>query len=226
MSEQAGSIADPPRGLIVDWGGVVTQPLRECLADFAVAEGLDPSTIMASLTEHIIGDRNPLQALELGEVTRSDVEHWIADLFANSGPRPQPEGIFERMFAPIRTNPQMIDLMVTARARGLRTGLLSNSWGDSYDRSDWDSAFDIVVISEVVGMRKPERRIFEYALDLIELPASDVVYVDDEYPNVLAASSMGLRAVHCHPADPMRIQRIVDALGWDDQFAPIEGNSP
>ena len=31
----------PPRGLVVDWGGVVTQPLRECMADFAEQEGLD-----------------------------------------------------------------------------------------------------------------------------------------------------------------------------------------
>ena len=203
-----------PRGLVVDWGGVVTQPLRECIAEWAVAEGLDPEGVMATLTEHITGERNSLQALERGEVTREDIEPWLADLMAAHGPRPEPRGIFERMFAPIRTIPDMLDLLRTARSRGLRTGLLSNSWGDSYDRRGWESAFDVVVISADVGMRKPEPAIFDHVLGLIELPAADVVYVDDEFPNVVAAREHGLRAVHCDPADPRRIDRIVEALGW------------
>lgn len=204
----------PPRGLVVDWGGVVTQPLRECLADFAEQEGLDPAGVMASLTHHITGEHNPLQQLERGELTREDIEPWIADVFAEHGPRPEPRGIFERMFAPIRTNPDMIALMTSARSQGLRTGLLSNSWGDSYDRRNWQEAFDAVVISGDVGMRKPDREIFVHVLELIELEPHEVVYVDDEYPNVAAAQSYGLRAVHCDPHDPQRIDRITTALGW------------
>jgi FMN phosphatase YigB (HAD superfamily) len=203
-----------PRGLVVDWGGVVTQPLRECLAEWAETEGLDPNGIMEELTSHITGEHNPLQQLERGELTRPDVESWLADAFAGHGPRPEPQGIFDRMFAPIRTNPDMILLLKEARRRGLRTGLLSNSWGDSYDRRDWDEAFDAVVISGDVGMRKPERAIFDHVLALIDLSPQDVVYVDDEYPNVLAASSYGLRAVHCDPHDPQRITRITAALAW------------
>lgn len=204
----------PPRGLVVDWGGVVTQPLREGLAVWAQQEDLDPTGIMSALTEHITGEHNPLQQLERGELTRADIEPWIADVFAAHGPRPDPQGIFDRMFAPIRTNPDMIALMQDARGQGLRTGLLSNSWGDSYDRSDWDTAFDAVVISGEVGMRKPDREIFLHVLTMIDLEPADVVYVDDEYPNVLAAQSYGLRAVHCDPHDPQRIDRITAALGW------------
>ena len=93
-----------------------------------------------------------------------------------------------------------------------RTGLVSNSWGDSYDRTLWDEAFDAVVISGEVGLRKPSMEIFELALSLIDLPAEDVVYVDDEYPNVLAAASYGFRAVHCDPNDPLRVQRVREAV--------------
>lgn len=204
----------PARGLVVDWGGVVTQPLRECIAEWAETEGLDSVGVMRSLNFHITGEFNPLQQLERGEVTRADIEDWLADVFAEHGPRPDPAGIFERMFSPIRTNPDMIDLMITARSRGLKTGLLSNSWGDSYDRNNWEAAFDVVVISGDVGMRKPEKRIFDHVLGLIDLPAEDVIYVDDEYPNVEAAAGYGLRAVHCDPTDPQRIDRIIRELGW------------
>jgi len=202
------------RGLVVDWGGVVTQPLRECIATWAVGEDLDPVGIMASLSKHITGEHNPLQQLERGEVSRADIEDWIADVFAEHGPRPEPAGIFDRMFAPIQTNPDMIDLMRIAKSHGLRTGLLSNSWGDSYDRTHWDEVFDIVVISQDVGMRKPEQRIFDHMLGLLELPAEEVLYVDDEYPNVEAALSFGLQAIHCDPQDPQRIDRITRALNW------------
>lgn len=204
----------PPRGLIVDWGGVVTQPLRECIGQWAQSENLDPARVMVALTEHITGADNPLQQLERGQLTREDVEPWLADVFATCGPRPDPQGLFHRMFSPIQTNPVMIDMLITARKKGLRTGLLSNSWGDSYDRNKWELAFDAVVISGDVGMRKPDREIFDHALSLIELSPHDVVYVDDEYPNVLAAASYGLRAIHCDPHDPQRVDRITAALAW------------
>jgi HAD superfamily hydrolase (TIGR01509 family) len=200
------------QGLVVDWGGVVTQPLREGLAVWAEAEDLDPAGIMESLTELIIGEGNRLHALERGELTRADIAPWLADIFAAHGPRPDPDGLFDRMFAPLRTNRELLDLLRTQRESGLRTGLLSNSWGDSYDRTDWELVFDAVVISGEVGMRKPEERIFSHVLEIIDLPAHAVVYVDDEYPNVEAAASYGLHAVHYDPADPGRFDRITQVL--------------
>jgi HAD superfamily hydrolase (TIGR01509 family) len=200
------------QGLVVDWGGVVTQPLREGLAVWAEQEDLDPAGIMQSLTELIIGENNQLHALERGELTRADIEPWLADVFSSHGPRPEPAGLFDRMFAPLRTNRELLNLIRTQRESGLRTGLLSNSWGDSYDRTDWELVFDAVVISGEVGMRKPEERIFTHVLELIDLPAPAVVYVDDEYPNVEAAASYGLRAVHYDPTDPDRFTRITAAL--------------
>jgi len=200
------------QGLVVDWGGVVTQPLREGLAVWAEQEGLDPAGIMQSLTELIIGKDNDLHALERGELSRVDIAPWLADVFAAHGCRPDPDGLFDRMFAPLRTDRELLSLLRLQREAGLRTGLLSNSWGDSYDRTDWELVFDAVVISGEVGMRKPEERIFTHVLSLLDLPAHTVVYVDDEYPNVKAAASYGLRAVHYDPADPARFDRITQAL--------------
>jgi len=190
----------------------MTQPLRECIATWAWSESLDPEGIMSSLTELIVGGDNPLQALEIGQLSRPDVAPWLAGVFASHGPEPDPDNLFERMFAPLRTNIEMRDLLCDVRSQGLRTGLVSNSWGDSYDRTLWDEAFDAVVISGEVGLRKPSMEIFELALSLIDLPAEDVVYVDDEYPNVLAAASYGFRAVHCDPNDPLRVQRVRESV--------------
>jgi HAD superfamily hydrolase (TIGR01509 family) len=86
----------------------------------------------------------------------------------------------------------MTSLVTRARAAGIRTALLSNSWGNEYDRRDWHEMFDTIVISGEVGMRKPEREIFELVLKRIGLPADQCVFIDDMAHNVVAAEQAGL----------------------------------
>ncbi len=91
--------------------------------------------------------------------------------------------------------------LLAVRAAGLRTGLLSNSWGMSdYPRDLFPSLFDAVVISGEVGMRKPEERIFRHAAGLLGLDPAECVFVDDIEVNVTAAEAIGMTAVlHTDP---------------------------
>jgi HAD superfamily hydrolase (TIGR01509 family) len=89
----------------------------------------------------------------------------------------------------------MTSLVTRARAAGIRTALLSNSWGNDYDRSDWHEMFDAVVISGEVGMRKPEPEIFELILHRIGLPADECVFIDDMAHNIVAAQQAGLAGI-------------------------------
>ena len=75
------------------------------------------------------------------------------------------------MFERFEHAPDMVGLVHRAHTAGLRTALLSNSWGNDYPRDGWSEMFDVVVISGEVGMRKPEPRIFHHTLDLLGLPA-------------------------------------------------------
>ena len=86
-------------------------------------------------------------------------------------------------------------LVRRAHDRGIRTALLSNSWGNNYPRDGWDDMFDVVVISGEVGMRKPEIRIYEHTLELLGLPAGECAFVDDLPHNVSAAVSIGMVGV-------------------------------
>ena len=89
---------------------------------------------------------------------------------------------------------------------GLRTGLLSNSWGNDYPRDGWDEMFDVVVISGEVGMRKPEPEIFEHTLALLGLPAAACVFVDDLAPNVAAAVEVGMVGVQHTSYEATRLE--------------------
>jgi HAD superfamily hydrolase (TIGR01509 family) len=87
-------------------------------------------------------------------------------------------------------------LVLRARHAGLRTALLSNSWGNEYPRDGWDSMFEVVVISGEVGMRKPEPRIYWHTAELLGVEPATCVFVDDLRPNVNAAVAVGMVGVH------------------------------
>ena len=99
------------------------------------------------------------------------------------------------------------------REAGLRTGLLSNSWGVAdYPRDLFPGLFDVVVISGEVGMRKPEERIFRHTAGLLGLTPQECVFIDDLEVNVTAAEAVGMTAVlHDDPA--VTIARLSDILG-------------
>jgi len=82
-----------------------------------------------------------------------------------------------------------------SREQGLRTALLSNSWGDHYPEALWDGLFDAVVISGRVGMRKPDPEIFLHAADLLGLQPAQCVMVDDLPHNARGAVAVGMVGV-------------------------------
>jgi HAD superfamily hydrolase (TIGR01509 family) len=102
------------------------------------------------------------------------------------------------MFAASVIQVEMLDLIRDLRENGLRIGLLSNSWGVryGYPREILDELFDDAVISGQVGMRKPEDRIFQLAVERLGVPAAQCVFVDDIEGNIVAARALGMRVVH------------------------------
>ena len=187
------------RGLVVDWGGVLTNSIRTTVKSWVEAEDISWDSYVACmrpwLTEAYGGPEavgNPVHALERGECT-------------------VPE--FEQLFAASETVPAMYDLLRAARATGIRTCLLSNSWGaDWYDRTDFPALFDGVVISCEVGMRKPEPEIFRHAAELIGLPPAACVFVDDVEANIVAAQACGMTGVH-HEDPVVTTERVATLLG-------------
>ena len=93
-------------------------------------------------------------------------------------------GLLQRMFDQFIHEPAMAALVLRARRAGVRTGLLSNSWGNEYPREGWDQMFDAVVISGEVGMRKPEPEIYRHVLELLGVRPEETVFVDDLQPRM------------------------------------------
>lgn len=190
------------RGLVVDWGGVLTSGLQESMSAWAERDDIDYESFRQVMREWLgepvgrIAGINPVYALERGEVTVPHFEEQLAARLRTRAGGPVPvQGLLARMFEHFVHAPDMAGLVVRARRAGLRTALLSNSWGNDYPREGWSEMFDAVVISGEVGMRKPERRIFEHTLGLLGLAPEEGVFVDDLAPNVAAAAEVGMVGV-------------------------------
>ena len=194
-----------PTALVVDWGGVLTVPLADAFGAWATAEGVDPEhwrdVLVAWRTLELAESGSgpaagPVAQLERGEIAVADFERVIAGELATRGSPVSEVGLLGRMLAGLdEPEPRMFSLVAAARGAGLATALLSNSWGNDYDRTGWDSLFDVVVISGEVGMRKPEARIFELVAARLGRPTSACVLVDDLPWNVEGARSAGMAAV-------------------------------
>jgi epoxide hydrolase-like predicted phosphatase len=178
------------RGLIVDWGGVLTTDVFASFRVFCVAEGLAPDTVRDLFREDPRA-RDLLAGLETGELDGNAFERGFAALLGIA-----PDGIVERLFGAIGPDEAMIGAVRAARAAGLRTGLLSNSWrAEDYDRALLEELFDACVISAEVGLRKPDPAIYALAAERVGLPPEALVYVDDLPGNLKPARALGMATV-------------------------------
>jgi HAD superfamily hydrolase (TIGR01509 family) len=192
-------------GVLVDYGGVMTGPVGDSIRAWHAADGIDPASFTKTLKQWLsrtVNWETPIHQLETGEVSIEEFEQtFAAELTTVEGSAPEASGILGRMFAEMRPDPEMFSLVEELRATGVRVGLLSNSWGDMYPRELIDDLFDPVVISGEIGLRKPQAAIYEHALDLLELPAGRVLFIDDAEPNIIGAWAAGLHALlHTSPS--------------------------
>ena len=90
----------------------------------------------------------------------------------------------------------MLEAVRRARAAGVRTGLVSNSWGTRrYPRDVLTELFDGVVISGEVGIRKPAPEIYALGAQSIGLEPETCVFVDDLPFNLAPAAELGMATV-------------------------------
>src|SRR5438270_13322163 len=132
----------PYRGLLIDYGGVLTTDLFDSFRAFCEVEGLEPEAIGQSFRRDP-SCRELLIGLETGKLDEEEFEVRFAEILGVSAP-----GLIERLMADSKPNEGMVDAVVSARRAGIRTGLISTSWGSGrYDRAQLAELFDGVVIS-------------------------------------------------------------------------------
>jgi putative hydrolase of the HAD superfamily len=203
------SEGDAKRGLLVDFGGVLTTNVFQSFKSFCLREGLPEDTIKETFRERGEG-LSLLRQLEKGEIESDEFERRFAPVIGVS----DSENLVGRLFQDMGPDEPMLDAVRTARKNGIKTGLISNSWGAGleYDPGLLEELFDEVVISGDVGMHKPDAEIFELAAEKIGVPPSKCIFVDDLRENCQGAEAVGMTAILHRGADGT-VPRLEDLLG-------------
>ncbi len=122
-----------------------------------------------------------------------------------------------------RVDDATFEALDVLRASGYRLGVVSNADGRMpalLAQVGLADRFEFVIDSHVVGVTKPDPRIFHLAVERLGIPAGACVYVGDLYAvDVVGARGAGLRPVLLDPFDDFdlpvaRIARVADLPGW------------
>ncbi|MDQ4004873.1 MAG: HAD-IA family hydrolase [Actinomycetota bacterium] len=189
----------PYKGLVVDFGGVLTTHLGDAFRAFCEREGVDYERVRAKLRE-AYGESDPeslVARFETGRIEREDFERELAAGLSEGLHRPiDASDLIRRMMTDVRLDDAMVAAAREARRRGVRTALLSNSWGVEYYPHDLlAELFDEVVISGQVGLRKPDPQVFRLAAERLGLEPNECLFVDDVRGNIEAGERVGMRGV-------------------------------
>jgi putative hydrolase of the HAD superfamily len=189
------------RAIVSDFGGVLTTPLFHAFARVQDDSGIPVASLGLALARIQEEDGpHPLYELEKGHMTEPDFVARLERALSDELGRPAPLHEFsERYWSYLDPNDDLIAYMAGLRDRGYAMALLTNNVREWEPR--WrsmlpvDDIFGVVVDSAFVGMRKPEREIYELTLERLGLPAQACVFLDDIEVNCDAARELGMTAV-------------------------------
>jgi putative hydrolase of the HAD superfamily len=187
-----GEVEDSVRtGLLIDWGGVLTTNLFASFHSYCLQAQIEPQTLLGRFKSDPAA-RELLIALETGGLDEESFELQFAALL-----EVEPTGLIDGLFAGVAPDEAMLEAVRRAHRAGIRTALVSNSWGvHRYPHELFDELFDGVVISAEERIRKPSRRMYELGAERAGVPAQECVYVDDLPFNLTPASELGMAVVH------------------------------
>jgi putative hydrolase of the HAD superfamily len=198
------------KGLLLDFGGVITTDFFASIDDHCQRLGLPRGRFRQVVTTNPAG-RELYHRIERGEISQPAFERGLAVLLGVD-----PNGLIAGMLAGLRPDQRITRAAARARAAGIRVGVISNSWGtepyDPYAGYQLHEAYDAVIVSGEVGIRKPDPAINLLAAEKLGLPASACVLVDDVAANLPPAADLGMATIH-HTDSAATVQELERVLG-------------
>ncbi|MFB7472635.1 HAD family hydrolase [Kitasatospora sp. NPDC056184] len=193
--------ADGIDTVVLDYGGVLTNPLAETFAEFGLRTGLDLQAVgtafAAATARHGV---SPMAELEVAAITEQEfTDRLLAELPPGSDAALGGRPFGELWFLGRRANHELVDFARQLKSSGYRIALLTNNvveW-----RPRWratlpvEELFDVVVDSSAERVRKPDPELYLRLLERLGTPARNCLFVDDTTENLDAARRLGFHTV-------------------------------
>jgi putative hydrolase of the HAD superfamily len=203
------------RAVIFDLGGVVLGSPLDAIAGFERERGLPGGTVNRVVVSS--GADGAWARLERGELSMERFYEEFAGDCAAAGAPIDARELMTRIGAAAAPRPRMVAAVGRVRAGGLRAGALTNNWvsgdGTAFGR-ELRAHFDVVVESAVVGLRKPDPRIYELACRALGCAPREAVFLDDIGGNLKPARALGMTTIKVGDPD-VALAELATLLGLD-----------
>ncbi len=214
--EAAAVAMNPPRALVLDFGGVISRTLFETHDRTESALGLAPGTLTwrgpfdpgtdplwCDMQAGHLSERDYWLARAL-EVGRLVGEHWSSmQQFVQRARGADGQAVIR---------PEAIAAVGAAKAAGCQLAILSNEldlfYGESFRRQlPLLASFDVVIDASHTQILKPDPRAYEACTAALGLPAAACVFVDDQPRNVAGAARAGWHTIDFDVKQPAQSYR-------------------
>lgn len=179
------------KAVFFDLGGVILR-----------TEDHSPRTNLAKIfglsyeeIDRLVFENDSSKKASLGFITEH--EHWLNIAESLNLPELEVDRLKKEFFAGDRIDFYLLDLIRSLRPERV-VGAISNAWSGMrpwMDEHKVADVFDDMVISAEVGLAKPDPRIYQLAMQNLQVHPQESIFIDDTYRNVDAARRVGMQAI-------------------------------
>jgi len=200
------------RAAIFDIGGVLTSSPVIAIREYAIRQGVDYSILGPMIADHDLAwsrwERNEINIAGFIEEFERDARERGVTVSA--------QGVMDAAFGTQSVRDEMIAVVRHLRGK-VRLGCITNNVAreDAESRPRaivLEDLFEVVIESSVVGLRKPDPRIYHMACDALSVKPPESVFLDDIGANLKGAKAVGMATIKVDP-DHGAIDELERVLG-------------
>ena len=182
------------QAVIFDLGGVVLGSPLHAIARFERDCGIPEGFINRVVIES--GSDGAWARLERGQLSIEEFSCAFEGDCEAAGCSISARALIERIAEASQPRPAMLEAIHGIRARGIVAAALTNNWGGEGDGTRaLRPHFDVFVESSVVGLRKPDPRIYHHACEAIGIEPERAIFLDDIGRNLKTARQLGMTTI-------------------------------
>jgi len=200
--------------VVFDLGGVVMDSPLHAIARYERDHALPAGAINRVVVD--TGDAGAWSRLERGELTLEAFCSPFEDDCRASGVELSGARLMAYIAEAGVPRPRMLEAIRRIRGHGLRTAALTNNWVREGSREGHRlrEHFDVFVESAVVGLRKPDPRIYELVCRELGVAPSRAAFLDDIGRNLKTARALGMSTIKVDDPD-VALRELGALLGFD-----------
>jgi len=204
--------------IIFDWGGIVESHENDW-QDLKEAKVRVIKRFNGSLTDKEILDRwtdKTSKGIAIGASNNiEDIKDWVNLVQQNMGieiPFDEFKRAYEEELSVVKYYKDVVAYAHSLKEK-CKIAILSNLTPFDKKRIDMQydlSKFDYVYLSFEIGLRKPDKRVYEYVLKDLNILPENILLIDDDTNNILMAKEYGWKTCQAYGYELDKIQKCVE----------------